>query len=60
MNFSPVLRTAIAEARMLDRMGFEVPSNATSLALQETHYLAICEALTGMLSGYYQVLHPTS
>ena len=45
------------EARVLDRMGFEIPPVTTSLALQDTHYLGLVESLSSMLSIYYQVCH---
>lgn len=54
VNFSQNLRTAIQEARLLDRMGFEVPPATTSLALQEAHYFGLAESLASMLNNYYQ------
>ncbi|KAK9812551.1 hypothetical protein WJX73_008170 [Symbiochloris irregularis] len=54
--FPIALRVAMREARMLDRLGLAVPPAATTLALQESHYMAMSESLESMLRSYYQAV----
>jgi dynein heavy chain len=54
VNFAPVLRELMLEARYLDRMHFEIPPVALQVALQEDEYRRWIEALEGLLDKYYK------
>ena len=56
VNFSPALSTIIREARLLDRLGFEVPEAALNVTLQEDKFRTFVGRLRGMLQRYHTVL----
>ena len=56
VNFSPQLSTVIWEARLLDRMGFEIPESALNVTLQESKFRTYVGRLHSMLQRYHGVL----
>ncbi|EPY85817.1 hypothetical protein CB1_000348015 [Camelus ferus] len=51
INFSPVLREIINEAKYLEQLGFPVPELARNVALQEDKFLSVCFGMHRALGG---------
>jgi dynein heavy chain, axonemal len=56
VNFSPELQTVIREAKLLDRLGFEIPEAALNVTLQEAKFHSTVAKLREMLDRYHSAL----
>ena len=56
VNFDPALAEIISEVKYLDRLGFDVPPDAKTIALLEDQYVLRVSALRQMLKRFYDVL----
>lgn len=57
VDFAPELRTMVAEARLLGRMGFDIPESALHVTLQESKFHGYVARLQSMLARYHAVLN---
>eukprot|EP00727_Mastigamoeba_balamuthi_P006867 m51a1_g2800 putative dynein heavy chain axonemal (4501) ;mRNA; f:77561-92205 len=55
VNFHDDLRTCIRDAKYLDSLGFQIPSTALNVCLQEEKYKTWFEQLDAMLTSFYKV-----
>lgn len=56
VNFAPELSEIIAEAKYLEKLGFQVPDLARSVALQESQFIGFQDGLNRCLYRYHRVL----
>ena len=56
VNFAPELSKIIAEAKYLEKLGFQVPDLARSVALQEDKLIGYQDGLNRCLFRYHRVL----
>ncbi|XP_023576433.1 dynein heavy chain 10, axonemal [Octodon degus] len=56
INFSPVLREIINEAKYLEQLGFSVPELARNVALQEDKFLRYTEGIQRTLDHYHALM----
>ena len=56
MNFAPELSEIITEAKYLEKLGFQIPDLARSVALQEDKFIAFQGGLKHCLYRYHHAL----
>ena len=56
VNFAPELAEIITEAKYLEKLGFQVPDLARSVALQEDKFIAFQDGLKHCLYRYHHAL----
>lgn len=56
VNFAPELSEIITEAKYLEKLGFQVPDLARSVALQEDKFIAFQDGLKHCLYRYHHAL----
>eukprot|EP01135_Chromosphaera_perkinsii_P009070 Nk52_evm1s1607 gene=Nk52_evmTU1s1607 len=56
-NFNTEISTLIDEAKLLDSMGFAIPTPVLNVSLQEEKYTDFVKQVEGMLKHYYSVFN---